>query len=356
MYKPKNVSIGKNVEDFGTGVFAETPVYNDKSNWKGNALYICDYLITVNPDASGAFSVAPGTHAIAGGAFASCGITDVNIPDGVIGIGEWAFTYREKLTHLELPDSVAFIGEEVIDATPIETIILPKNLKEIGEHTFWSHSKLKKITISSGVQSIGYEAFAFCECLSEVIFEEGNLKSIDINAFLDCDLITELDLPKSLEVIGQRAFFGCKNLRSFMVGNNLKTIERWPFQDSTSLKDVYYMGAKEEWQLIDIDEMNKELTSANIHYNSVMPEPEPAPEIGTPEITVSGGTLSITVAAENVPGAYHRCHDGRRKRQSQSRRRGRQNREGLLLGEPRKHEAPLRSEGSYSLGRKNKRV
>ncbi len=36
-------------------------------------------------------------------------------------------------------------------------------------------------------------------------------------------------------------------------------------------------------------------------YEAVFGSDLPAPEIGTPEITVSGGTLSITVAAENVP-------------------------------------------------------
>ena len=43
----------------------------------------------------------------------------------------------------------------------------------------------------------------------------------------------------------------------------------WAFYYCTSITDVYYTGSKAEWEAIDKEYGNNDLTSATIHYNYV---------------------------------------------------------------------------------------
>ena len=72
---------------------------------------------------------------------------------------------------------------------------------------------LRKVTISKDVDFIDMMAFANCENLEEVVFEEGSkLKEIGSNAFYYCTSIKEIELPNSLEVINYSIFNGCSSL------------------------------------------------------------------------------------------------------------------------------------------------
>ena len=60
--------------------------------------------------------------------------------------------------------------------------------------------------------------------------------------------MTSITIPNSVTSIGYSAFSGCDKL-----------------------KDVYYVGNKEQWNSIDINHSNYYLTDAAIHYNSIIP-------------------------------------------------------------------------------------
>ena len=70
------------------------------------------------------------------------------IPDGVTGIGQYAFKYCKSLTSIVIPDSVT----------------------SVGEYAFIECTGLTSVTIGNGVTSIGNEAFGFCSSLTAVTF------------------------------------------------------------------------------------------------------------------------------------------------------------------------------------------
>lgn len=63
-------------------------------------------------------------------------LQDVNFPDGLKSIGDWAFTNCD-IRRLRIPDSVESIGEYAFGANSyLKKLVLPNNLKEIGVDAF----------------------------------------------------------------------------------------------------------------------------------------------------------------------------------------------------------------------------
>lgn len=64
------------------------------------------------------------------------------------------------------------------------------------------------------------------------------IKAIDYGAFADCPNIVSVILPKSLEVIGPRAFENCRNLKTVVIPNGVKRIEFMAFKNCVSLDSI----------------------------------------------------------------------------------------------------------------------
>lgn len=87
----------------------------------------------------------------------------------------------------------------------------------------FSHSSVEKLTIPSGVTSIGEEAFARCENLSEVTIGEG-LTEIGVSAFTRCTALEKIGVPKSVKTVGAGAFLNCDALQRI---NYAGTVSEW---------------------------------------------------------------------------------------------------------------------------------
>ena len=107
------------------------------------------------------------------------------------------------------------------------------------------HGQIGKLTLPSGVETIGAMAFTDALIEEEVVLPS-TLKVIGDGAFFcnasqyrNCgDGITIKDLPEGLEYIGDRAFWGDKNLTASLHSPNLKRLGYEAFRD-TRLVDVY---------------------------------------------------------------------------------------------------------------------
>ena len=139
---------------------------------------------------------------------------------------------------------VTSIGEPAfIDCQYIESIQLPKSLKNIAPWAFAGCLNLKRITIPNSVTNIGSWAFAGCISLESII------------------------IPDAVTNIPEYTFSLCLNLNSITLPASITYIEKNAFDDCENLEDVYYTGTIAQWQKIDIDSYNDYLTSATIHYN-----------------------------------------------------------------------------------------
>ncbi len=119
--------------------------------------------------------------------------------------------------HIVIPDRIGGIPVEYIKDylfnrnTVIESVVLPRTLKDIGANAFANCSNLKSVTFSQGeepcaLRKISYCAFILDTKLSVMEFPEG-LVMIDDSAFSGCSSLKEIDIPDSVIEIGTSAFY-----------------------------------------------------------------------------------------------------------------------------------------------------
>lgn len=117
-----------------------------------------------------------------------------------------------ELTTVDLSNNLKVrIGDEMFyTCSKLSKIVLPNNILEIGESAFYGCSSLKNIDIPDKVTEIGYSAFWHCSSLRSVTFEKGSqLKYMVEGVFCDCEALTSIEIPASVEMIDM---YYCINL------------------------------------------------------------------------------------------------------------------------------------------------
>ena len=118
-----------------------------------------------------------------------------------------AFYGCENLKEIDFGNGIEQIGgaenKHIFSGCPVEKLIFPPQVKEIGISAFYSCGELK-----------------------EIIFEEG-LKYIREGAFKNCPKLTEVNLPESIKNVGLDAFV-CEITREKIqdININLTTIPK----------------------------------------------------------------------------------------------------------------------------------
>jgi hypothetical protein len=98
-------------------------------------------------------------------------------------------------------------------------IEIPESVSRIGDYAFYQCTSLTDITIPGSVESIGKYAFSSCEFLEILTMSEGT-SIIDENAFLYCKSLKEITLPKSISAIGNYAFSSINRSATFYCHEN----------------------------------------------------------------------------------------------------------------------------------------
>ncbi|MBE6752415.1 MAG: hypothetical protein E7556_07805 [Ruminococcaceae bacterium] len=136
-------------------------------------------------------------------------ITQLEIPQDVKKIKDFAFFGAAYLTNVTLPDSVESIGDYAFDiCVSLKTINIPNNVETIGKGAFYNCSELTNLTIGDSVTDIGESAFLGCKSLSNVTIP-ASVTSIGEMAFYNCDSLKSVTLSNNVTYIGDYAF-GCK--------------------------------------------------------------------------------------------------------------------------------------------------
>ena len=192
-----SVSVADSVKLIGQNAFGSTKFYNTSSNWKNNALYAGNHLLSVRASVSGAYSVPAGTKAISEDAFfQTTGITEINIPKSVTGIYDGAFRKCTSLKNITVAGDNGLYsaqngvlyskdGSKLI-CCPVSnsavTLTLPNAVKDIADYAFYTNKNLVTLKLTPNVKSIGEYAF------------------------YDCNNLSGVDVPASVSHIGDWAF------------------------------------------------------------------------------------------------------------------------------------------------------
>lgn len=196
------------------------------------------------------------------------GIKAVHIAGNPAGttIGASAFAGCQNLTKLTLGEGVTGLGDSALKDTRLEEITIPSTFEtgtaKNSPFTSGENSTLKKVTFADGiqvipqyflnnittlteieipasVQKIGDHAFADCSNLKTVTFKEqatSKLTTIDTSAFEGCSLMTLSKLPDGVTTINASAFKDCKKISLTDLPTGLITIGNAAFENCTMLQ------------------------------------------------------------------------------------------------------------------------
>lgn len=157
--------------------------------------------------------------AIGKGAFAGA---SVRVDITIYATWEQMKHRQRKVTKITLPQTIRHIGKGAFsELWALKEINIPEGVEEIDEYAFFVCSFLKDITIPGTVKKIGNHAFARCDTLEKVQICEGVLE-IGERAFRDCGILKEIHIPGSVERLmtateqysgaGNEVFSGCPEL------------------------------------------------------------------------------------------------------------------------------------------------
>ncbi len=182
-------------------------------------------------------------------------IESVDTGDDMIRIGWQAFMHCYELTQVTLSDVCTHIGQYVFSyCEKLESLHLPASLISIEDHAFYMATALTDITIDaenpywsvdggsifcefeqttvlfrhlpnegetayavpSGVDRISVGAFEHCQTLRSITLPDG-LSEVESYAFDGCTALEQLIFPDSVTKIGGFVFSGCDRLVSVVI-------------------------------------------------------------------------------------------------------------------------------------------
>lgn len=192
-------------------------------------------------------------------------ITGVEIPDSVTLISDYAFQYCKSLTKIKIPGSVKKIGvgyngygacQTFNGCSNIETVVLEEGLEEIGGRVFDACSKVKEWKLPKSLKkigpgafsSIGVEEFNIPENVESIyarFLTSSNLVKVNVDSnnkyFTSVDgMLFDKNITRLIKYPEKR------DGSSYEIPNTVKTIDANAFLSCKNLKTITIADSVEE--------------------------------------------------------------------------------------------------------------
>ena len=128
------------------------------------------------------------------------------------------------------------------------SLILPKYPKDgdveytlvnIGNFGFVDCNNLTSIQLPDTLNYIGLGAFLDCISLTSIKLPQ-SLSYIESGAFINCVNLPSIQFPETITAIGRSAFYGCRSLNSIQLPESLTSIYSEAFENCTGIKTIIY--------------------------------------------------------------------------------------------------------------------
>lgn len=159
----------------------------------------------------------------------------------VTAIGDGAFAYS-KLKSVTLPSGLKTIGNGAFcESYDLAKATVPATVKSIGNWGFQA-TALKSVALPKSVTALGYGAYQFCHDLTTADLSKTKLKSIKRDTFSCNNALTSVKLPSTLTTIGTNSFYYNPSLKSITIPASVTKIGAYAFYDNDALKTMTIKG------------------------------------------------------------------------------------------------------------------
>ena len=157
------------------------------------------------------------------------------------------FKGLSMLQQVNIPDSVTIIGQYAFsECTSLDNVVVPNSVTIIDDYAFYNCTSLENIDISDSVVML------------------------DNYAFYNCKSLTSISLPNSLQTIGAYLFNGCTNLKTISLPDSLTRIKAYAFYGS-SIEKINMSTTPDDWK-VESPQTAFVSASINIDYKKSIDE------------------------------------------------------------------------------------
>ena len=190
----------------------------------------------------------------ASGTFAFDGCTSlsrVTLPQGMTSISSQMFRNCVSLKSINLPAAATAINTEAFLGSGLEYIVIPQNVKTIGNKAFGDCFNLVEVLVDGlnatfrSEDGIVYNkttgALVFVPCaMTDIGIDVGELllNGITAYAFYGVTGIEHITVPEGVTTIPANAFYGFTSLKSVSLPSTLQSIGNYAFAYCTSLESI----------------------------------------------------------------------------------------------------------------------
>lgn len=172
------------------------------------------------------------------------GCHESTIPNGVVSIGNSAFSGCYHLASITLPNTVESIGDYAFEGCDnLSTVAIGRGLKSVGRDAFTDCYNLSKVIVPD--IELWYD-ISFSNVIANPLFRAhylwsdeftkiteitipNDITNIKDYVFCGCYALTDVSIPNSVTSIGDGAFDGCQYMSSIAIPNSVTSIGKSAF-------------------------------------------------------------------------------------------------------------------------------
>lgn len=112
-------------------------------------------------------------------------------------------------------------------------------ISHIGDYALYRNEQINRIQFTTSIETIGVKAFYGCKNLSAIWVQGSNIQVIEDCAFMNCKSLNRIQFTENVKYLGRSVFAGMDKLQSIVLPENIDSIPEFTFFECESLEHIH---------------------------------------------------------------------------------------------------------------------